>query len=101
VIEKRSERGPQGSNRVIRGGSWSSNARNVRAANRNWNHPGDRNDNLGFRLARAQRLTATPLTRPRSCPPATGAGGESRAGAGALVGRQKPPRTLAGALFVR
>lgn len=42
-----------GSNRVIRGGSWNSNARNVRAANRNGNPPEDRNDNLGFRLARA------------------------------------------------
>lgn len=43
-----------GSNRVIRGGSWNSNARNVRAANRNANDPGNRNDNLGFRLARAR-----------------------------------------------
>ncbi len=40
-----------GSNRVIRGGSWNNNARNCRAANRNNNDPGNRNNNLGFRLA--------------------------------------------------
>lgn len=47
--------GSNGSDRVIRGGSWNNDARNVRSAIRNWNHPGDRNDNLGVRLARAQR----------------------------------------------
>lgn len=36
-------------NRVVRGGSWNSNARNVRAAYRNWNSPDNRNNNLGFR----------------------------------------------------
>ena len=40
-------------NRVIRGGSWNENARNVRAAYRNHNDPTDRNDNIGFRCARA------------------------------------------------
>jgi Sulfatase-modifying factor enzyme 1 len=40
-------------NRVIRGGSWNDNARNVRAAYRNHNDPTDRNDNIGFRCARA------------------------------------------------
>ena len=39
--------------RVIRGGSWNDDARNVRAAHRNWNEPGDRNENLGFRCVRA------------------------------------------------
>lgn len=43
-----------GSTRVIHGGSWNDNARNVRAATRNDNAPDNRNDNLGFRLARAQ-----------------------------------------------
>lgn len=47
--------GRMGSKRVIRGGSWNNNARNVRAAYRNANHPSNRNDNLGFRLARAHR----------------------------------------------
>ena len=39
--------------RVIRGGSWINDARNVRAAYRNHDHPSNRNDNRGFRLARA------------------------------------------------
>ncbi|MCP4107211.1 MAG: SUMF1/EgtB/PvdO family nonheme iron enzyme [Desulfobacteraceae bacterium] len=39
------------SNRVNRGGGWNSNARNCRSANRNRNSPGNRNNNLGFRLA--------------------------------------------------
>ncbi|MEM7504938.1 MAG: SUMF1/EgtB/PvdO family nonheme iron enzyme, partial [Pseudomonadota bacterium] len=41
--------------RVIRGGSWISSARSVRAAYRIWGEPGDRDDFLGFRAARVQR----------------------------------------------
>jgi sulfatase modifying factor 1 len=37
---------------VIRGGSWFNASNNVRAAYRNWGDPGNRNYNLGFRLAR-------------------------------------------------
>jgi formylglycine-generating enzyme required for sulfatase activity len=44
-----------GENRVLRGGSWANHGRNVRSAYRNYDHPGNRNDNIGFRLARAQR----------------------------------------------
>ncbi|KAA0230092.1 hypothetical protein EDS67_08620 [candidate division KSB1 bacterium] len=39
-----------GSNRVLRGGSWNNNAQNCRSANRNWNSPDNRNNNIGFRL---------------------------------------------------
>ncbi len=39
---------------MLRGGSWINNGRNVRSAQRNANDPGNRNDNIGFRLARAQ-----------------------------------------------
>jgi formylglycine-generating enzyme required for sulfatase activity len=46
--------GQSGDNRVMRGGSWNNNGRNVRSANRNRNEPGNRNNNIGFRLARAQ-----------------------------------------------
>jgi len=35
---------------VVRGGSWINDARNARSAYRNANHPGNANDNLGFRL---------------------------------------------------
>ena len=41
---------PSGSNRVNRGGSWGSFARNCRSADRYRFSPGDRHD-LGFRLA--------------------------------------------------
>lgn len=57
-----------GPKRVIRGGSWNSNARNVRAANRNWNEPGNRNDNLGFRLSRAQSWAGWPTPDPTAVP---------------------------------
>ncbi|MCP4655927.1 MAG: SUMF1/EgtB/PvdO family nonheme iron enzyme [bacterium] len=46
----------RGSNRVIRGGSWINNARNCRAANRNRNAPGNRNDNVGLRLVSTKRF---------------------------------------------
>ena len=36
---------------MIRGGSWNNNPQNCRVANRNNNAPGNRNNNLGFRLA--------------------------------------------------
>lgn len=45
---------PQGTDRVIRGGSWFSSARSVRAAYRDHGEPSDRGNNLGFRLARGQ-----------------------------------------------
>ena len=42
-----------GSRRVIRGGSWNNEPRNVRCANRNNNEPANRNNNVGFRLVRS------------------------------------------------
>ena len=42
-----------GVRRVVRGGSWNDNARNVRAAYRNHKQPDERNNNLGFRCSRA------------------------------------------------
>lgn len=38
--------------RVLRGGSWNNEATNLRAAERNRNEPENRNNNIGFRVAR-------------------------------------------------
>lgn len=47
--------GPEtGTGRVVRGGSWDSDAQGVRAASRNWSSPSGRLSDLGFRLARGQ-----------------------------------------------
>ncbi|MCL2382352.1 MAG: SUMF1/EgtB/PvdO family nonheme iron enzyme [Treponema sp.] len=35
-----------------RGGSWNNSANNVRSVNRNSNNPDNRNNNIGFRVAR-------------------------------------------------
>ncbi|MCP4043358.1 MAG: SUMF1/EgtB/PvdO family nonheme iron enzyme [Gammaproteobacteria bacterium] len=43
-----------GENRVLRGGSWINNGRNVRSAYRNTDDPSNRNRNYGLRLARAR-----------------------------------------------
>ena len=61
---------PWRSNRVNRGGSWNNSSRNCRCANRNRNEPGNRNNNLDFRLAAAQPVRWMPrrLNRPFSDP---------------------------------
>jgi formylglycine-generating enzyme required for sulfatase activity/tRNA A-37 threonylcarbamoyl transferase component Bud32 len=41
----------QGSNRVLRGGSWNGDGRDCRSAARNWNAPAFRGGNVGFRVA--------------------------------------------------
>jgi formylglycine-generating enzyme required for sulfatase activity len=40
---------------VNRGGSWNNDAQNCRVSNRNNNDPTNRNNNLGFRLARSSK----------------------------------------------
>ncbi|RXK85136.1 hypothetical protein EST62_07590 [Chlorobaculum sp. 24CR] len=45
-----------GSNRVLRGGSWNNNARNCRSAYRDNDNPGNRNNNVGFRLVFVPQL---------------------------------------------
>lgn len=44
--------------RVLRGGSWNNNRINCRCAYRNHNDPGNRNNNIGFRVCLAP--TSTP-----------------------------------------
>lgn len=59
----------EGSNRVLRGGSWNNNASNCRVANRNNNSPSNRNNNNGFRLALAQEYVSDDhsVNRESSC----------------------------------
>jgi len=64
--------------RVVRGGSWNNNARNLRCANRNRNEPENRNRNLGFRV----------VFRPPNTPPGTASG---RAGRPRAHGLRPPP----------
>jgi len=40
----------------VRGGSWNNTAANARGAYRNNNEPGNRNNNLGFRLVRVSHV---------------------------------------------
>ena len=49
---------------VVRGGSWINTARNCRSAYRNWNTPGNRNDNLGFRVLAACAPDGCPAPDP-------------------------------------
>ena len=44
---------PRGSNRVLRGGSWNNRPLDCRVASRGSGHPGFRNYDFGFRLARS------------------------------------------------
>jgi formylglycine-generating enzyme required for sulfatase activity len=46
----------EGSNRVVRGGSWNNNARNCRCAYRNNAPPDNRNSNIGFRVVFVPQL---------------------------------------------
>ena len=48
----RSGKGVRSKVRVLRGGSFNNDTRNLRAANRNRNAPGNRNNNIGFRCIR-------------------------------------------------
>jgi hypothetical protein len=54
------ERSREAANRVKRGGSWNNDAQKARSANRGRNQPENRNNNLGFRVARAQRVRWIP-----------------------------------------
>jgi hypothetical protein len=83
--------GRTGSNRVIRGGSWNSNARNVHAANRNANAPDNRNDDLGFRLAREQEWAGRPAPDPTCAASGLSGAGETQAGAGVEVAAAEAP----------
>jgi retron-type reverse transcriptase len=48
--------------RVVRGGAWNNNPRNLRSAQRNRNHTENRNNNLGFRLGSTLSAGADAIT---------------------------------------
>jgi len=83
--------GTSGARRVLRGGSYWNTARRCRSAYRNENDPGNRNRNIGFRLAAArppQVATADPV------PDALDFGRAGVVPGRVLVGGQKSFRTL-------
>ena len=51
--------------RVVCGGSWNNNQDHARAAYRNNNDPGNRNNNLGFRVVRRPTSSVTLFGRVR------------------------------------
>jgi formylglycine-generating enzyme required for sulfatase activity len=51
---------------VNRGGSWNNNAQNCRVSNRNNNDPTNRNNNIGFRLARSSKSSFLNRCLPRT-----------------------------------
>ena len=83
--------GQSGTNRVIRGGSWNNTARNARAAYRNGNTPDDRNNNLGFRLARALGWTGWSASDQTDIVSVPSGYGEQQMGAGVAVGAAERP----------
>jgi formylglycine-generating enzyme required for sulfatase activity/RecA/RadA recombinase len=95
---------------VIRGGSWNNEAHNCRSAIRNNNEPGNRNNNLGFRLASSrQRPDAARLRtrRLRQCPdprpgpvPAFNAAGQTPP-CPAAAGRPQGSNVTAGQIKLR
>lgn len=66
-----------------RGGSWNNDARNCRSANRNRNDPGNRNNNLGLRLASTVKDSEGPI-RPDPRPAEDGNEHGAPAGTGSL-----------------
>ena len=83
--------GRTASNLVIRGGSWNNSARNCRAAYRNWNHPSNQWNNLGFRLARALGHAGWRGLDPAAVASAGTSRGEQPRGPGAQVGGVEHP----------
>jgi hypothetical protein len=56
------------SRRVLRGGAWNNQPRNVRAANRNRNPTDNRNNNNGLRVASTPRAGAAGFKDPAGAP---------------------------------
>ena len=76
--------------RVVRGGSWINNQRNVRCAYRNRNNPDNRNNNQGFRVVVSHDLLDRP-EMPCAHERTAEATKESRRGLLLAVGRNTTP----------
>ena len=59
--------GRANSHRVVRGGAFNNNQRNVRCAYRNRNNPNNRNRNNGFRVVVAHAFLVGPPELPGGC----------------------------------
>lgn len=97
----------EGSNRIIRGGSWNNNASNCRSSNRNDNNPSNRNNNNGFRLAFPPSPSRAPRAQtrwPERCPDRLGqpspANHEGGGGAGSPCRRAWVERSALPALLL-
>ena len=77
--------------RVLRGGSWNNNGRNLRSAYRNGNEPDNRNNNIGFRLA---QLTGYRTQGPAGCPVLDRASDKKRCAQGCVSSVADALRTL-------
>ncbi|MBI4603833.1 MAG: hypothetical protein HY721_17900 [Planctomycetes bacterium] len=85
---------------MLRGGSWNNNPRNCRAANRNRNEPGNRNNNTGFRVALHFPARPRPRVLPRPAPgiaPLTGRASAAAEVLAPLPRRRRCPKALAAA----
>jgi formylglycine-generating enzyme required for sulfatase activity len=82
--------GPQsGSDRVLRGGSWSSTAQYCRSALRRWDTPGRRSHNIGFRPVRVKKAEGTVLEAVAQPEPEAGARSPRRGLFGGLFGGKR------------
>ena len=81
--------------RVLRGGSWNNNQHNARADYRNYNHPNNRNNNIGFRVVSVShmRLRSSAVSGMSRVVTAPGMRKESVAGwRGCVLSAQSPSK---------
>ncbi|MEM9723096.1 MAG: SUMF1/EgtB/PvdO family nonheme iron enzyme [Bacteroidota bacterium] len=93
-----------GSNRVLRGGSWNNDATNLRVSNRNNNDPSNRNNNNGFRPANTGYCPLCGLYVGYNCTRACPAIGPAPKGQKLLVpgclSRAKARKSMGGFLWI-
>ncbi|MBK7955258.1 MAG: SUMF1/EgtB/PvdO family nonheme iron enzyme [Candidatus Accumulibacter sp.] len=80
------------SGEVVRGGSWNTHRDNARCAYRNRNHPGNRNDNTGFRVV----LRSSHVLQPLLLVPPRGGTVRRQIRAGRVPEMPADPRQLVG-----